>query len=474
MKISNNLLNNNLWRRIERIKNLSDRYKTAAEYRLKDISHEKPVGIKISSNKLTIKLQYTFEKFEIINKALIKKFSKLDSFSNFERLVESENILDHRGWHNLGLIFDEKSTDWRSKFSGIKIKNFPKHTDYISCTIHRIVPSTSFLCFDFFLDNSFYNDIYKNFYSENDVIVTSDDFLLRRTSIQAKSSANKFNEALNKKIKYFEDWILSFLKIEKNTVLSMNSTYETSIKKICSKRPNNELIRRNFSFLQSQSFSINSFNCFTNENDYYYIENINDIRLFKFEKDDEDHDNHHNYFIKSLMILIAINTYKKELEIIRESNLKIKKKSDLLKIKNNILKANTLDFQINRLFQELNFESKNNYIFHAIKEYDFKSTSKTSNTEYNIEFQNRVNFYSELLRKNSESLKKLLELEFNSKTIETNYLLQKRMKWLTIAAVFLALSSLVVTIISADKTNIQETWKNLKTYPNSISRIINK
>ncbi|HCD3131970.1 TPA: hypothetical protein NBM72_003631, partial [Acinetobacter baumannii] len=344
MKISNNLLNNNLWRRIERIKNLSDRYKTAAEYRLKDISHEKPVGIKISSNKLTIKLQYTFEKFEIINKALIKKFSKLDSFSNFERLVESENILDHRGWHNLGLIFDEKSTDWRSNFSGIKIKNFPKHTDYISCTIHRIVPSTSFLCFDFFLDNSFYNDIYKNFYSENDVIVTSDDFLLRRTSIQAKSSANKFNEALNKKIEYFEDWILRFLKIEKNTVLSMNSTYETSIKKICSKRPNNELIRRNFSFLQSQSFSINSFNCFTNENDYYYIENINDIRVFKFEKDDEDHGNHHNYFIKSLMILIAINTYKKELEIIRENNLKIKKKSDLLKIKNNILKANTLDF----------------------------------------------------------------------------------------------------------------------------------
>ncbi|EHU1905456.1 hypothetical protein A1E89_RS00820 [Acinetobacter baumannii] len=474
MKISNNLLNNNLWRRIERIKNLSDRYKTAAEYRLKDISHEKPVGIKISSNKLTIKLQYTFEKFEIINKALIKKFSKLDSFSNFERLVESENILDHRGWHNLGLIFDEKSTDWRSNFSGIKIKNFPKHTDYISCTIHRIVPSTSFLCFDFFLDNSFYNDIYKNFYSENDVIVTSDDFLLRRTSIQAKSSANKFNEALNKKIEYFEDWILRFLKIEKNTVLSMNSTYETSIKKICSKRPNNELIRRNFSFLQSQSFSINSFNCFTNENDYYYIENINDIRVFKFEKDDEDHGNHHNYFIKSLMILIAINTYKKELEIIRENNLKIKKKSDLLKIKNNILKANTLDFQINRLFQELNFESKNNYIFHAIKEYNFKSTSKISNIEYNIEFQNRVNFYSELLRKNSESLKKLLELEFNSKTTETNYLLQNRMKWLTIATVFLALASLLVTIISADKKNMEETWENLKTYPNSISRITNK
>ncbi|KRI31561.1 hypothetical protein APB98_08090 [Acinetobacter baumannii] len=254
----------------------------------------------------------------------------------------------------------------------------------------------------------------------------------------------------------------------------MNSTYETSIKKICSKRPNNELIRRNFSFLQSQSFSINSFNCFTNENDYYYIENINDIRVFKFEKDDEDHGNHHNYFIKSLMILIAINTYKKELEIIRENNLKIKKKSDLLKIKNNILKANTLDFQINRLFQELNFESKNNYIFHAIKEYNFKSTSKISNIEYNIEFQNRVNFYSELLRKNSESLKKLLELEFNSKTTETNYLLQNRMKWLTIATVFLALASLLVTIISADKKNMEETWENLKTYPNSISRITNK
>ncbi len=138
------------------------------------------------------------------------------------------------------------------------------------------------------------------------------------------------------------------------------------------------------------------------------------------------------------------------------------------------MKANTLDFQINRLFQELNFESKNNYIFHAIKEYNFKSTSKISNIEYNIEFQNRVNFYSELLRKNSESLKKLLELEFNSKTTETNYLLQNRMKWLTIATVFLALASLLVTIISADKKNMEETWENLKTYPNSISRITNK
>lgn len=474
MKISKRLLNNNLLRRIDRIKNLSDSYKRAAEYRLKDISHEKPVGIEITGNKLTIKLQYSFEKFEIINKALIKKFSKLDSFSQFESLVKSENILDHRGWHNLGLIFDEKSTDWRARFSGIKIKKFPKHTDYISCTIHRIVPSTSFLCFDFFLDNSFYSDIYKNFYSKNDVIVTANDFLLRRTSIQGKSSANKFNEALNKKIKYFKDWILCFLKIEKNTVLSMNSTYETSIKKICSKRPNNELIRRNFSFLHSQSFSIDSFSCFTNENDYYYIENIQDIRVFRFKNDNEDHHNHHNYFIKSLMILIAINTYKKELETIRESNLKGQKKSDLLKIKNNILKANTLDFQINRLFQELNFGSENSYIFHTIKQYNFKSASKIFNKEYNVEFKHRVNFYSELLIKNSESLKKLLELEFNSITTETNYLLQNRMKWLTMATLILALASLIVTIISVDKNNIEEAWKNIKTFPNNISRIIHK
>ncbi|AMM30524.1 hypothetical protein AYJ52_18050 [Acinetobacter pittii] len=254
----------------------------------------------------------------------------------------------------------------------------------------------------------------------------------------------------------------------------MNSTYETKIKKICSKRSNDELIRRNFNFLQAQSFSINSFSCFTNENEYYYIENIKDIRVFKFEKDDEVHENPHNYFIKSLMILIAINTYKKELEIIRESNLKMKKKSDLLDVKNNILKANTLDFQINRLFQELNFESKNNYIFYALKEYNFKLASKLSNTEYNVEFKNRVKFYSELLTKNSESLKKLLELEFNSITTETNYLLQNRMKWLTIVTVALTLASLIITIISVDKNNIKETWKNIKTFPNTISRIINK
>lgn len=138
------------------------------------------------------------------------------------------------------------------------------------------------------------------------------------------------------------------------------------------------------------------------------------------------------------------------------------------------MKANTLDFQINRLFQELNFESENNYIFHIIKNYNFKSVSKHSDREYNIEFKNRVMFYSELLRKNSESLRKLLELEFNSITTETNYLLQNRMKWLTIATVFLTLASLVITTISADKKNIKETWEDIKIYPNSLSKMINK
>ena len=71
MRISNKLLNNNLLQRIDRIKNFSDRYKISAEYRLKDISHEKPVGVEITGNKLTIKLQYNFEIYEIINKALI-------------------------------------------------------------------------------------------------------------------------------------------------------------------------------------------------------------------------------------------------------------------------------------------------------------------------------------------------------------------------------------------------------------------
>lgn len=461
MRISNKILNSNLLRRIDRIKNLSDRYKRSAEYRLKDISHEKPVGIEIIGNKLTINVQYTFENFEVINKSLIKKFSRLDSFSNFQKLVESENILDHRGWHNLGLIFDKNSTNWWSRHYGIKIKNFPKHTNYISCTVHRIVPSTSFLCFEFFLDKSFYNDLYKNFYSEDDVIVTSYDFLLRKTSIQPKSSASKFNEALNKKIEYSKDWILNFLKIEKNTVLSMNSTFETSIKKICSERHNHDLMHRNLGFLLSQSFSINSFNCFTNESQYYYIENIQDIRVFKFEVDDQEYESHGNYFTKSLMILIAIDTYKKELEKIRESNLKMKKKSNLLKLKNNILKANILDFQIKRLFQELNLESKNNYIFHILETYKFKLASNISSAKYNVEFKNKIKFYSELLEKNSESLKKLLELEFNSQTTETNYLLQKRMKWLTIATVFLSLITLVITIIGTDKNKIKETYESI-------------
>lgn len=470
MRISNKLLKNSFLRRVDRIKNLSDLYKRSAQDRLKKRSREKPVGIEISNTKLTIYLQYNFEKFELINKALKKKLSKLDSFTYFERLVESENILDHVGWHNLGLIFDEKSNDWRSNFYGIKISNFPKYTNYISCTINRIVPSTSFLCFNFFLDRSFYNDLYENFYSENDVIVISDDLLLRSTSVQAKSSGEKFNEALNKKIEYFQDWILDFLKIEKNIILSMNSAFETSVKKLCTAPPhsNQKIIERNFGFLQSQSFHINSFNCFNNKHEYYYIENLKNIKVFKFEKDDE-YESDDNYFIKSLMILMAINTYKQELEIIRESNLKNKKKSNLLKVKNNILKANKLDFQINNLFQELDFHYGNNYLFHVLGTYNFKSTSRISDLKYNDKFKNDVDFNSKLLKQNSESLKKLLELEFNSITTETNYLLQKRMKLLTIVTALLAFASLVITTLSADQNNIKNTVNN---YKNSLSRII--
>ena len=475
MRISNKLLKNKFLRRVDRIKDLSDRYRRSAQDRLKKSSYEKPVGIEISNNKLTIYLQYNFEKFELINKALKKKLSKLDSFTQFERLVESENILDHVGWYNLGLIFDEKSTDWRSKFHGIKIKDFPQHTNYISCTINRIVPSTSFLCFNFFLDSSFYNDLYENFYSEADVIVISDDLLLRSTSVQAKSSGEKFNEAVYKKIEYFQDWILNFLKIKKNIILSMNSKFETSIKRLgtAPTRSNQKIIERNFGFLQSQSFHINSFNCFNNEHEYYYIEKLKNIRVFKFEKDDEYEDND-NYFIKSLMILMAINTYKQELEIIRESNLKIKKEPNILEVKNNILKANTLDFQINNLFQELDFHYGNNYLFHVLNTYNFRSTSRISDIKYNDKFKNDVEFNSKLLRKNSESLKKLLEIQFNSITTKTNYSLQKAMKWLTFATLVLTFGSLVITAMSTDIEKVKQRWKYMKDYSNSLSIIKNK
>lgn len=472
MRISNKLLKNNFLRRIDRIKDLSDRYRRCAQHRLKNSYHEKPVGIEISNSKLTIYLQYNFEAFEIINAALKKKLSKLDSFTHFERLVESENVLDHVGWHNLGLIFDEKSNDWRSNVYGIKIKKFPQYANHISCTINRIVPSTSFLCFNFFLDRSFYNDLYENFYSENDVIVISNDFFLRSTSVQAKSSGQKFNEALNKKIEYFQSWILDFLKIEESLILSMNSIFETSIKKLCNAPPrsNQKIIERNFGFLQSQAFHINSFNCFNNEHEYYYIENLKNIQVFKFEKD-EEYESNDNYFIKSLMILMAINTYKQEIEKIRESNLKNKGKLNILKIKNNILKANKLDFQINNLFQELDFHYGNNYIFHVLSPYNFKSTSRILDRKYNDKFKNDVEFNSKLLRQNSESLKKLLELEFNSITTETNYFLQKRMKLLTIVTILIALASLIITTLSADQNNIKNTLKN---YKNSLSRMIEK
>lgn len=466
MEINHKILNSKILRKINRVKRLSDRYKEMAEYRLRQISYDKPVGLNIREQKITVCFQYTFENFQTINEAIIKRFDKLDSLSSLKRLVESENILDHQGWYRVGLIFPQNSTDWRSTISAIKIKKFPKHTTIISCSIHRIFPSTSFLCFEFFLDDSFQYDLYKNFYSEQDVSVIS-DLSLRRTSIQASSSSDKFNDALNRKKEYFENWILDFLKIDKNLILSMNSIFETSLKKICPKRLTKELVQRNFSFFHSQSFLINSINCFSNnEGEYYYIENLQDIRVFKFENDQETNkfENLYNDLNASLMVLISIDTYKKELEIIRENNLKMKKKSDLLKIKDQILISNKLDFQINRLFQEIQLYSENNFLFLILKKYDLK-TNSFHNVKYDAVVKNKIEFYSKLLVENSKSLNKLLEIEFNSLTTETNYLLQKRMKWLTIATVLLTLASLIITILNTDPIKLKESL-------NSLSRIL--
>lgn len=470
MQISHNLLNNKILRKIERFRRLSDRYRMAQESNSRFISYKKPVGIKISDQKITITLMYTFENYQVINDSIIKKFKRIDLKSSFERLIESENILDYRGWNNLGLIFDNESKDWRANVSGIKVKNFPRNTKYISCSIHRIIPSTSFLSFDFFLDTNFSNQLYKNFYLDRDIVITSDLFL-KKTSIQGTSSSTEFDKNLSNEIEYYKNWILSFLNLDDKIFLSINNIIQTNLEKLSDSRLNRDLIERNRSFLSAQSFYVYSYDSFNNGTDYYNLENIKNIKLFKFKEssDTDEIENRGEDFLESLFILIAIDTYKKDLEQVRKNNLKFKRKYNLLKLKDDMLKNNTLDFQINRLFQEIEFYSVKDFLSYGLKKLNFMSTSEINNFEYNQYFTEKVNFQSKLLIKNSESLKKLLEIKFNSLTTETNYKLQNRMKWLTIMTTIITIISLIIAIIGIDYQKSKISLESIRNDLNSLS-----
>ncbi|MDF0628585.1 hypothetical protein [Acinetobacter nosocomialis] len=470
MQISHNLLNNKILRKIERFRRLSDRYRMAQESNSRFISYKKPVGIKISDQKITITLMYTFENYQVINDSIIKKFKRIDLKSSFERLIESENILDYRGWNNLGLIFDNESKDWRANVSGIKVKNFPRNTKYISCSIHRIIPSTSFLSFDFFLDTNFSNQLYKNFYLDRDIVITSDLFL-KKTSIQGTSSSTEFDKNLSNEIEYYKNWILNFLNLDDEIFLSINNIIQTNLEKLSDSRLNRDLIERNRSFLSAQSFYVYSYDSFNNGTDYYNLENIKNIKLFKFKEssDTDEIENRGDDFLESLFILIAIDTYKKDLEQVRKNNLKFKRKYNLLKLKDDMLKNNTLDFQINRLFQEIEFYSVKDFLSYGLKKLNFMSTSEINNFEYNQYFTEKVNFQSKLLIKNSESLKKLLEIKFNSLTTETNYKLQNRMKWLTIMTTIITIISLIIAIIGIDYQKSKINLESIRNDLNSLS-----
>lgn len=470
MQISHNLLNNKILRKIERFRRLSDRYRMAQESNSRLISYKKPVGIKISDQKITITLMYTFENYQVINDSIIKKFNRIDLKSSFERLIESENILDYRGWNNLGLIFDNESKDWRANVSGIKVKNFPRNTKYISCSIHRIIPSTSFLSFNFFLDTNFSNQLYKNFYLDRDIVITSDLFL-KKTSIQGTSSSTEFDKNLSNEIEYYKNWILNFLNLDDKIFLSINNIIQTNLEKLSDSRLNRDLIKRNSSFLSAQSFYVYSYDSFNNGTDYYNLENIKNIKLFKFKEsgDTDEIENRGDDFLESLFILIAIDTYKKDLEQVRKNNLKLKRKHNLLKLKDDMLKNNTLDFQINRLFQEIEFYSVKDFLSSGLKKLNFMPINEINNFQYNQYFTEKVNFHSKLLIKNSESLKKLLEIKFNSLTTETNYKLQNRMKWLTIMTTIVAVISLIIAIIGIDYQRSKIRLESIRNNLNSLS-----
>ncbi|OID24357.1 hypothetical protein A7L52_16390 [Acinetobacter baumannii] len=251
----------------------------------------------------------------------------------------------------------------------------------------------------------------------------------------------------------------------------MNNIIQTNLEKLSDSRLNRDLIERNRSFLSAQSFYVYSYDSFNNGTDYYNLENIKNIKLFKFKEssDTDEIENRGDDFLESLFILIAIDTYKKDLEQVRKNNLKFKRKYNLLKLKDDMLKNNTLDFQINRLFQEIESYSVKDFLSYGLKKLNFMSTSEINNFEYNQYFTEKVNFQSKLLIKNSESLKKLLEIKFNSLTTETNYKLQNRMKWLTIMTTIITIISLIIAIIGIDYQKSKISLESIRNDLNSLS-----
>lgn len=462
MKISPKVLNNRFLKHLPRIKYTSEAYKKAIKLRQKYKSIEKPVSLQARTSKITLYLPYAFENQEIIHSSLEKPFAKIVALSTFKSLKETEKNMDSRGWFNLGAIFQKKAPNkWLSQNSLI-IDKLPDHATAIFCRIYKILPSTSVLSFEVYLDDSFDKELYKDFYYVDDVTVKA-DILFKQLNISSISSSKKYDKFLNEKTKYLENWILGFFKIDVSNFLSVNSFTNTSLKNLSTTRSPKELIDRNLAFLSVLSLSPFGIDCFRNDNDqsYFSLEKMNDIRAFIFEDEEDVQLDHYEYFITSILLLIVIHTYKKKLEDIKKESLnsKLLKNNELREFS---LLCTRIEFQISRFFHEIDLHKLDVFLTAVVKSKSLK-TGSLYETEYSEFFSEQINFSLNQLPKISLSIDSFLKKEFEAVNTEVNLNLQEEMKRLARIAILVSMFSLFITGVNTDWNNVQKRMESLRT-----------
>lgn len=419
--------------------NISKIYRDMVELRHQEKKKERPIDLLFEIKKVSIFFIYNFENYKFVH-------DKLDKFFNIKF---HENNFAGYIYSNIGSITPENFSKNIGLFNPKKLKNFPKNIEYICCSIHKILPSTSVLVFDIYLTENFTKDIYHDFYCEDDVIVFSSDMFLKNVKFDKKSSKKKLNERLINNNENIRNWLIRSLSFEKNQFKDITFLNQINLKNISERKSSIELIRRNENFLTSNFLDFNEYLYFNSEN-LYYIEDISNILFLTFQKDalNSQFDN----LTRSLILIKIINIYQKDLKEIKEKLSDKTTTNDIQYLTKKVIDCNNLNFQVARLFKEIK-RNKVDKLPKRVKKESFKNLIGFTFSEY---LENFVELNSDLLPDNFLLIKNLTDKELDSINIRTNFDLQLNFRKLTKAAIFLSIVSLTGSFLSYDWSDIQK------------------
>lgn len=451
-------------RKIERIDPIFSYFEESLIHRNKAAYHEKPKNVEVNLTQITLHLPYTFENFESIHKIIIKKFKNSDFSHYIKNISEDSNNIDYIGWNSLGLIVPRNTKNTVLKYNSLIVKRLPVHTKFIKGYIHRLLPSTYVLCFDFHLDENFLKELYSDFYSTDDILVTTSDFF-KKISYTSIESNEKYTKKLNLKIEELYIWLIDFFNFKEDFFISHGSIVINKLNNISNNQENLNVIKKNENFLRTQSIYISHPNTFSNDDLIFNIEDPTHCRLYLLNVKENFDCASTSEILKNIITLSIVKNYKNKLEFMRKHNINATKKTKIIKLKNETLIANNIGFQIYRFFQEsksyhIEYEIKGLIIFNLTSKPFFDDQIREEFSKYSLNF---INHYETILIDYSQSINNLLEKELNALSLEVNYNLQQTIKYLTYTAISIAFLSLLITAMATDLNSIFNKIKTIYT-----------